>query len=177
MTSIFVHCYDVILCSHVRCHFFVLCIDVIFVHCRQAAEAVEGIGSDWHTIDETTKLLPHSPGMFKLGFAHKSGVDVVFICHTTEHRTLHDMVLQVLFGFEGGTRLCMMVVEPGNRKKLMVQWTASAYPEDLIEDEIEEHIATHHTVPEYNIPLDDSKGIWIIIDEEDHASNTIHPTY
>ena len=51
----------------------------------------------------------------------------------------------------------MMVVEPGNRKKLMVQWTASAYPEDLIEDEIEEHIATHHTVPEYNIPLDDSK--------------------
>ena len=36
-----------------------------------------------------------SPGMFKLGFHHKTGVEVVFICHTTEHRTLCDMVLQV----------------------------------------------------------------------------------
>ena len=87
--------------------------------------------------------------------------------------------LQVLYGWEGGTRLAMMVVNPANRTQLMVKWTECIYPEDLIEDEIEEYIIEHHVPPSYNIPVDDRKGIWVIVDndEEDieHSSNTVYP--
>ena len=52
----------------------------------------------------------------------------------------------------------MMVVNPCTRKKLMVQWITSVYPEELIEDELEEYIATNHKIPEYNTPIDPTKA-------------------
>ena len=39
----------------------------------------------------------------------------------------------------------------------MIQWITSVYPEELIEDELEEFIATNHKIPEYNTPIDPNK--------------------
>ena len=74
------------------------------------------------------------------------------------------MWVQITYGFEGGERLAMMVVNPSTRKKLMIQWITSVYPEELIEDELEEFIATNHKIPEYNTPIDPTKGLYVIVD-------------
>ena len=71
---------------------------------------------------------------------------------------------QIMYGFEGGERLAMMVVNPLNRKKLVLQWISSVFPEELIEDELEEFIASNHKIPEYNIPIDPTKGLYVLVD-------------
>ncbi|XP_075248210.1 uncharacterized protein LOC142341183 isoform X2 [Convolutriloba macropyga] len=160
-------------------------------HQKKQAMGMSGEESDWHSVEDSLALLPECSGLFRLGLGvvdslpgFGGGVEVVYISHTTEHRTLREMVSQVLFGWEGGTRLAMMVVNPSTRSQLMCKWTECIYPEDLIEDEIEEHIIEHSCPPTYNTPVDDSKGIWVVVDDDDvdkcsqfcqHPSNTVYP--
>ena len=83
----------------------------------------------------------------------------------------------MLHGFEGGERLAMFLVDPVFKKNIMLQWRCSVFPEELIEDELEEFLATHHKVPEYNDPIDDDRGVWVVVDDKDHPSNTIAGDY
>ena len=83
----------------------------------------------------------------------------------------------MLHGFEGGERLAMFLVDPVFKKNIMLQWRCSVFPEELIEDELEEFLATHHKVPEYNDPIDDDRGVWVVVDDKGHPSNTIAGDY
>ncbi|XP_063729707.1 uncharacterized protein LOC134857254 [Symsagittifera roscoffensis] len=111
---------------------------------RQSIGA-SGNESHWHSVKEALLLLPECSGTFRLGLGSDTipgmgTVQTVYISHTTERKTLREVVSQVLFGWEGSSRLAMMVVNPRNRAHLVCKWTESVYPEDLIEDEVEQHI-------------------------------------
>ena len=52
--------------------------------------------TDWHSVEDALLLLPECSGLFKLGLgSDDGGVDTVLISHTTEFRTLREMVTQV----------------------------------------------------------------------------------
>ncbi|XP_075252132.1 uncharacterized protein LOC142344404 [Convolutriloba macropyga] len=118
----------------------------------------------WTPLKNAVSNAPCCPGIFKVGLTHDNWIEVVYIGSSTSGRTLREVITSVAFGFEGGERLCMMMVNPVTRKKLMIQWITSVYPEELIEDELEEFIATNHKIPEYNTPIDPNKGLYVMVD-------------
>ncbi|XP_075242226.1 uncharacterized protein LOC142337051 [Convolutriloba macropyga] len=146
-------------------------------------DTVKEFFGEWEWIFSAKNRLPYCAGMFKIGHQLGGGggsvgeVEVVYIGHTTQDRTLREVISSMLHGFEGGERLSMFLVDPVFKKDIMLQWVCSVYPEELIEDELEEYLATHHKVPEYNDPLEENKGIWVVTDEDGHPSNTIAGDY
>ena len=65
----------------------------------------------------------------------------------------------MLHGFEGGERLAMFLVDPVFKKNIMIQWRCSVYPEELIEDELEEFLATHHKVTFRKCPYEETLAL------------------
>ncbi|XP_063715869.1 uncharacterized protein LOC134843624 isoform X2 [Symsagittifera roscoffensis] len=118
----------------------------------------------WTPLKNAVANAPCCPGIYKIGLTHDNWIEVVYIGSSSSDRTLREVVTSVVYGYEGGERLAMMVVNPCTRKKLMVQWITSVYPEELIEDELEEYIATNHKIPEYNTPIDPTKGLYVVVD-------------
>ncbi|XP_075262186.1 uncharacterized protein LOC142353729 isoform X2 [Convolutriloba macropyga] len=137
--------------------------------------------TEWMSLEQALPHLPHAPGLFRLGYCKYAPfchTEVVLICHTTHKRTLSEVVTSMSFGFEGGERLMMFMVNPDNKHHVYIKWRVSVYPEDIIEEEMEEYISEEAKVPRYNEPIRvEEEGVWAVVaDDPSHPSNNIHRT-
>ena len=58
----------------------------------------------------------------------------------------------------------MFLVNPANKNRIRVRWCTSVCPEELIDECVDEFIATSHKVPRFNAPLESLRGLWTLED-------------
>ena len=107
MRSNFYKLCQTVFCQTSFCHTNLLKNGLLFFHfanCRQSIGA-SGNESHWHSVKEALLLLPECSGTFRLGLGSDTipgmgTVQTVYISHTTERKTLREVVSQVKNKYE-----------------------------------------------------------------------------